>query len=285
MKISNNSSFPYPVLGIRNDIQPGLPDDALVMYETTSGTYDYGFIIKLHFENPYIQSLIDDGKAIFTCMADCAKTSYNKCFTSKTPQLEITIPRRSVYGRVNLQVYVTAVEEIPDYDNPGKHEDFDGFKFNIEPGEILVAFPPAKIDTDLRSDVLHVAGTYMEIREDDKATEPYHMLQANKIGIVLPSNMFRVYKSKIGEQNVQIIHSSLAFNALMYALFNLDDYRDSEWLWARCIIARLEEDEKFAPYREKIEKSDIPIVAQMILDNPYARLFSFIETSNVEQEY
>lgn len=196
--------------------------------------------------------------------------------------MEFSISRRSVNGRVNLYTYVTAISEIKDYNNPQKHEDFDGFMFNLQPGEILVAFPPAKFDTDLRSDILHVAGTYMEIRKDDRATETSHRLDTQKIGIILPTALYDIYRSRIGEQNVQIIHSSLAFNALICALYNLDDMRDRDLLWVRCILARINEDEKFAVYRDKIEKSDIPKLAQDLLGNPYQRLFDFFQTSNSE---
>lgn len=261
---------------------PGLHDDCIRLSESESDTYNYGFKLSLKFDNETIQSLINEGKAVYTCVADCAKTSYNHCFSGNTSEMEFTIPRRSVNGRVNLQCYVTAVSEIHDYDNPGKHEDFDGFTFNVQPGEILVAFPPAKFDTDLRSDILHVAGTYMEIRKDDRATETTYRLDTQKIGIILPTALYDIYRSRIGEQNVQIIHSSLAFNALTCALYNLDDMRDRDLLWVRCILARINEDEKFSVYREKIEKSDIPKLAQDLLGNPYQRLFDFIQTSNTE---
>ncbi len=279
MKIDSNLSFPYPVLGIRNDIRPGLPEDSIKLEETTSDSYNYGFRLTLKFENQTIQTLIEESKAVYTCVADCARTSYNHCFSSSNNEIEFSIPRRSVYGRVNLYVYVTAITEIQNYDNPEKHEDFEGFVFNIQPGEILVAFPQVKFDTDLRSDILHVAGTYMEIRKDDLANETSYSLETQKIGIVLPTSLYNIYKSRIGEQNVQIIHSSLAFNALICALYNLDNMRDRDLLWVRCILARINEDEKFAAYRDKIEKADIPRLAQDLLGNPYQRLFDFIQTS------
>lgn len=40
MKINANTSFPYPVLGIRNDIQPGLSDDSIVLKESSSNAYN-----------------------------------------------------------------------------------------------------------------------------------------------------------------------------------------------------------------------------------------------------
>lgn len=283
MKINNNTSFPYPVLGIRNDIVPGLPDDAVALIESDSDTYNYSFRMTLKYNNALIESLVTEGKAIFTCEADCSKTSYNECFTSYSPIIEFTIPRRYVNGRVTVNAYIIAIETILDYDNPGKHEDFSGFTFNIEPGEILAVFPTVKFDTDLRSDILHVAGTFMEIRKDDNATETTHRLDSQKIGIVLPSSLYKIYQSKIGEQNIQIIHSSLAFNALICALYNLDDMRDRDLLWVRCILARFNEEEKFAAYREQIDKKDVPALAQALLDNPYQRLFNFIESSTPEQ--
>lgn len=284
MQINNKTSFPYPVLGIRNDIVPGLPDNSVVIEEETSDVYNYSFKVTLSFDNPTIQELIENGKAIYTCEVDCSKTFYNKCFNSEINIVNISIPRRNVNGRVNIRPFIVAVSYIDKYDNPNKHNDFDGFTFNIEPGEILVAFPVVFIDTDLRSDILHIAGTYMEIRKDDKAKDTTYRFDSQKIGIVLPASLYDIYQSKIGEQNVQIIHASLAFNALVCALYNFDDMRDKDLLWVRCLIARFNEDECFSAYREQIDKKDIPSLAQALLGNPYERLFDFLETSNYEND-
>ena len=284
MKISNNTSFPYPILGVRNDIIPGLPDNSVELQEQESDTYNYSFSLNLNFDNPYIQNLIEEGKAEFICEVDCSRTSYNRCFRSKYSQIDVKIPRKNVNGRVELRPYIVAITEIPGYDNPGKNEDFDGFTFNIEEGEVLVAFPVGHFDTDLRSDILHVAGTYMEIRKDENAKETTHRLDTEKIGIILPAAMYDIYQSKIGEQNVQIIHASLAFNALVCALYNLDDMRDRDLLWVRCLLARFNEEEKFSPYREQIDKKDVPMLAQALLGNPYQRLFDFLETTNITED-
>lgn len=284
MKISNNTSFPYPVLGLRDDITPGLTSDPIVIDSDDSDVYNYSFKVTVNFENVTIQSLIDQGLAEFTLEADCNKTFYNHCFRSKSKVIDVKIARRDINERVYFRTYITAIKDIPNYDNPGKHEDFEGFIFNIEPGEILAVFPTISVDTDLRSDILHIAGTYMEIRKDDNATETAYRLNDNKIGIILPTALYKVYQSKIGEQNVQIIHASLAFNALSYALYNLDDMRDKDYLWVRCLLARFNEEERFSPYREKIDKPEIPSLAQALLGNPYERLFNFLETSLTEAE-
>lgn len=83
---------------------------------------------------------------------------------------------------------------------------------------------------------------------------------------------------------MQIIHASLAFNALVCALYNLDDMRDRDLQWVRCIIARFNEEEQFSAYREQIDKKDVPALAQDLLGDPYKRLFNFLETSNTENE-
>ena len=282
MKITANTSFPYPILGVRNDIKTGLTADSVSLEELTSDVYNYSFKLTLKFDNTYIHKLIERGEAEFVCEADCTNTFYNYCFHSQNPEIDVKIPRKSVNGRVHLRPFVVAKTEISGYDNPDKHEDFDGFTFNIEIGEVLVAFPPIYFDTDLRSDILHVAGTFMEIRKDENATETSHRLDTPKIGIILPAAMYDIYQSKIGEQNVQIIHASLAFNALVCALYNLDEMRDKDLLWVRCLLARFNEEEKFSAYREEIDKKDVPYLAQALLGNPYQRLFDFLETSNEE---
>lgn len=198
MKINNNSSFPYPVLGIRNDIIPGLPKESVEIEELMSDVYNYSYKLTLKFDNHTIAGLIKDGKAKYTCVVDCNKTFYNKCFNSPTNEVEISIPRRNVNGRVYFRPFIVAVSSIDNYDNPNKHRDFDGFTFNIEPGEILAAFPTITMDTDLRSDILHVAGSYMEIRKDDYAKKTVYRLDSQKIGIVLPTELYNIYNSSFG---------------------------------------------------------------------------------------
>lgn len=284
MKINSNTSFPYPILGVRNDIWPTLPETPITIEEIGSDVYNYAFKLTMSFDNEYIQSFIDKGVAEFSCEADCTNTFYNHCFHGHSNEMIITIPRKHVKGKVNLRTYITAITEIEGYDNPNKHEDFDGFTFNIEPGEVLAAFPLVSFDTDLRSDILHVAGTYMEIRKDDRATETSIRLDNEKIGIVLPAALYDIYQSKIGEQNVQIIHASLAYNALVCALYNLDDMRGRNLLWVRCLMARFNEDDKFSSYRDQIDKKDVPALALSLLDNPYQRLFDFLETTNTTDQ-
>lgn len=118
----------------------------------------------------------------------------------------------------------------------------------------------------------------MEIRKDDNAIETTYRIDSPKIGIVLPKNLYDIYLSKIGEQNVQIIHASLAFNALVYALYNLDDFREQDLLWVRCILARFNEEEQFSSYREQLDKRIYQILLKHYLEIP-TNVFDFLNTN------
>ena len=94
------------------------------------------------------------------------------------------------------------------------------------------------------------------------------------------TNMYKQYKEDIkgNATYAAIIHGSLVFNALLYALYNIDSYPDK--LWARCIKERIEKDPEIAklkidPYDED-DKEELPKLAQALLGDPFKRLFTGI---------
>ena len=68
MKI-NDLSFPYPVLGIGDDIlpKPIFIDEPQVMSDTTN----YTFTVDFDMANPTIQQIVDSGFAIYLCEVTC----------------------------------------------------------------------------------------------------------------------------------------------------------------------------------------------------------------------
>lgn len=275
----NNISLPYPVLGISDDIIPLLPDDAVsVKVESTNNTYS--FFIKLNFENNDIQNFINEGYAEFTCEYDCARTMLRKCTKSTSPEFIIEINRNDINSRLNFNCFVSVKRTINNYINQGFNSDYEGYSFFMEPGDILVAFPQFHYDVDINYDKLQAAGSFMHIRESELHNEVFFDISGNKIEILLPSQLYKLYCDPCIKGSVEIIHASLVLNALTYALsdLNTNDTNDNR-LWARTIYYRLENEEDLS-IKDLEEKSNIPILAQKLLKSPYLRLFNHIINSN-----
>ena len=275
----NNISLPYPVLGISDDILPMLTEDA-VSFDLTADGKKYTFNIDLKFDNEDIQRLVDFGLAEFSCEYDCSRTMLRCCETSEEPHFTIVIPRHSVNGRLNFSCFVSVKEPISDYTNKGFNPDYEGYTFDMAPGDILVSFPQFHYDADIRYDKLQAAGSFMQIRESSLHNQVFFDISGNKIDILLPPTHYQLYCNPLVKGAAEIIHSSLVLNALTYALLNIESHEQTTW--AKTIYYRLSTEEGFSP-NELQEPSNIPGLAQRLLKDPYLRLFNNIITTTPNQ--
>ena len=287
----NNIALPYPVLSHRDDIRPPLSEDWSRSEVIQEEKY-YCFKITLKHDNEEIQQLIDRDDAEYACEIECPRTFYRKYHTSQEPHFDIRISKHDVCGYINFSCVVVVKNFIKDYRNQGFHPDYDGISFDMEPGNLLVAFPNFSYNIDIRYDSLQNAGTFMQLREngDKKETLTKFDITGDKIDIVLPNNLYQTYAQQIPQGNkdyMSIIHSSLVCNALSYALLRIQDYPDT--LWARTLRYRLRNDKKLACFsldeENGIATDEIPELAQVLLGNPYERLFnSLIEIQQNKEE-
>lgn len=277
----NNISLPYPVLGISDDVKPLLPQDAINV-NMVSDNLNFIFEITLKFDNHDIQSLIDSKSAEFSCEYECKQTMLRRCERFRTPQFTIIIPRKSVNGRLFFNCYVSVKKEIENYTNSGFNEDYKDASFNMEPGDILVAFPQCHYDADIKYDKLQAAGSFMQIRESSLHNEVFFDISGNKIEVLLPPTLYNLYCNPIVKGSSEILHSSIVMNALTYALINIDNHKETTW--AKTIFYRLENEEELS-LAELEDVSLIPGLAQKLLKDPYTRLFNYlISTKNVNIE-
>ena len=274
----NNISFPYPVLRYgSDDILPGLADDCIAI-SVTKEISDYVFDISLKINNADIDELIQQDKAIYTCEVDCIKTVWRQSFPSKSPNFTIRIPRKDLAGNISFNTYVSVKESILDYHNSGFNSDYGNSSFNMEPGDILVGFPEVKHHIDIKYDKLQSAGSFMVIHEDPEHSVVNFAFDHDKIDINLPTPMFRQYQKGLKTNFAELMHATLAFNALTCALYELPKmYSDSSGslLWIQAIIHRLQTEPQFNGMfdSESMEISDVPKVANLLLKDPYKRLF------------
>lgn len=280
----NNVSLPYPVLGISDDITPMLPDNA-VEVNLKNDLNSYTFEIRLTFDNEEIKQLISSGKAQYTCEYECPRTMLRRCEKSAEPSFLITIPRKSLNARITFSCYVSVTKTISNYTNKGFNSDYDNASFNMEPGDILVAFPMFHYDVDIKYDKLQAAGSFMQIREKESLKEVFFDLTGDKIEILLPTPLYKLYCNPLVKGAATIIHSSLVMNALTYALLSLRNNNPEEKdtrLWSRTILYRLTNEEGYS-LSDLDDVSNIPCLAQRLLKDPYRRLFNSILNSSNNQ--
>ena len=279
----NNISLPYPVLGISDDITPLLTDECIKV-GVRKDNVNFSFDIALSYNNHDIRTLIENGKAEFSCEYECRKTMLRRCFKSLTPQFTIIVPRKELYGRITFSCFISVKEPIPGYTNRGFHDDYKGRTFNMEQGDILAAFPQCHYDLDIRYDKLQATGTYMQIMRNDARKNVFFDISGDKIFIELPKKLYDLYNNSSVKGAAEVLHASLALNALTYALLNINEM-DDELIWVKSIKYRLQNEEGFS-LSDLDNTTEIPVLAQRLLKDPYSRLFNKLSTmsENVEDD-
>ena len=271
-----NVSLPYPVLGIHDDVYPLLEEGCVQMDDPIKTTTEYHFGISLTQRNRDITALVAAGKAEYACEVTCKDTFLRRCWHSSTPHFDITIGRKEVCGHIDFQCFIAAKVDIPDYTNSDFNEDYYGFSFDLEVGDMLAVFPLAWWNTEIKFDKLYAAGSFMQIVEAaDGIDKTWFNLEEQRIMIEMPHDLFVQYQ-RIGNSFPEVIHSSLVHNALVYALSNLGEYQDKGKLWADSLMARIADD----PLLQQLDLSDMAQVykaADTLLQDPYKRLLDGLE--------
>ena len=281
-----NVSLPYPVLGIHDDVYPLLEDGCLQMDDPIKTSTEYRFGITLTQNNHDIAVLIAEGKAEYACEVTCKDTYLRRCWHSDQPRFDITIDRKEVCGHIDFQCLIVAKDSIPNYTNSNFNEDYYGFSFDLEAGDLLAVFPLAWWNTEIKFDKLYAAGSFMQIVEAAEGIEKTWFNlndDSGRILIEMPHELFEQYQ-RVGNSFPEIVHSSMVHNALVYALSNFFEYKDKGKLWADSIMIRMEE-----PQLQGYDLSDMSQVfqvADILLQDPYKRLLDSLEkiSENTREE-
>lgn len=268
----NNISLPYPVLGISDDVIPLLPDDS-VSVNFTKDVKNYIFVIDLKFKNKDIERYLQLEKAEYACEYECARTMLRRCQKSSDSHFEIKINRKEINSRLNFSCYICVKKQIENYCNTGFNLDYENATFDMSSGDILVAFPQFHYDADIKYDKLQAVGSFMQIRESSLHPDVFFDISHDKIEILMPKVLYRLYCNPLVKGSSEIIHSSLVLNALTFALLNIRDHEHTTW--AKTIYYRFQNEDGFS-IEELEEVSNIPSLAQRLLKDPYSRLFNHI---------
>lgn len=134
MKPSNQLT-PYPVLASFRD------DYLNAAFNTEiSGTQEFGDLrIQVAFElrEPYIRSLIGEGKAEYAVHIECPPSSYRAYAGINQDVYSATLDRSVVREYVEVCTFVVAKQHIAQFRSPRFHPDYADMAFDIRQGDIL----------------------------------------------------------------------------------------------------------------------------------------------------
>ena len=275
----NNISLPHPVLRSNyDDIASNIALDPAPNITESNNTYH--ITITCEHDNSDLHELINSEKAEYYCEVTCSHTLYRNFVTSQDKTLSIEIPKKQLKGKVEFSCALLAKSSFTEYQNSNAHDDYTGFRFEIESGDILAFFGKFTFNADIRYEKLKAVSSFMEVvaNEDNNVTYTNVNLNKNKIEVQLPLEDYNQFAndSISKEQNfASVFHSSIVLNALLIALYKIEHFRDK--LWAKTLEYRLNEE------NISLDEDNIPEFAQKLLGNPYKRLMEDLHKITVNQ--
>ena len=113
------------------------------------------------------------------------------------------------------------------------------------------------------------------------------MFSGNKIEILLPPSLYKIYQEGVGNTYAEIIHSSMAYNALTCALYSINEHKETTW--AKTILYRLANEDnlrRFLPEDPDTDATleDVPTLANILLNDPYNRMLNYLNNLTPSME-
>lgn len=266
--IYNNREYPYPVLGINDDIE----GDFKVHMNVKAGKQTIKIEPIYELDNNDLNDLIEKGLAVFVAHLYCKGTMYRKCFrSSSSVGSQIVVSTSKLRERVEVDFMICANDNISNYSNSESHSDYNGYTFPIEKGDILAFGGKGVFNANKTPEELRAVSSFMNIDKYESAKGPiYNHYDGDKITILLSENDYILYQQIVDNPFVSsVLHSSIVLPCLIDAIDTIksdsSDFVDCSWY---NLLSKLIDDSK----QENLLK-----IAQKILENPVNRAFNTIQ--------
>ncbi len=283
--MKTNSSFPHPVLGINKGVSPDLLPDNMVCDNIKETVTDYVFSFTLKQENENILRYIKEGFAEYVCDVDCQKTLFRRKYSSSSPSFDVSIAKKDVFGHIDFSFYVLTTKMMPRYSNTFNSDYKDPVTgkfptFALDTGAVLVAFSSFDYNVSIKYENKAVLVPFIQIvKGDDQLEHANFDLENDIINVELPVKQFELFSEYNKEDYRGLIYTSIIFNALIFAILNIDSHDNKDW--ADSIKYRVDTDPHFNGLSLE-DKTDAVEIASILLTHPklgdpYDMLFNSIK--------
>lgn len=277
MKISN-ISFPHPVLGVADDVR-GYYEPK---FDVGMTRHKITFSVDHSLSNKTLQKLVSERSVFFVVELNCPQTIYRTIYRSYDKNQAFEVDASELRNAVEASFYIVANKNLNNYVVDGANKDYSGYKFEIGKGDILAyggvfGFMAGKTWASTES-----IASIFDIQKSSKEDGPMSFCTSDeKIIIKLSKKDYAKYEEvSRAHQFYSVLHSSMAFPALMYALSEMieqnenseeDGGRNDGCEWKQILENRINNDEDL----KKIgwDSTKIPEIAQILLEKPVSRMF------------
>lgn len=286
MKIKNKTSYPYPIWGWKDDFKTTIDEDDAIITEV-SDKDSFIYKLELKAKNEDIEALVKKGVATHACIAFCPYTMYHEVFKPDGNDFLITIPRREVFKKVELEWVILSTTEIDNFESDTLNEDYVGHA-QYPKGAVLAYITSFELNAELSGELRTLDEVFSVVKSDSDSIE--YDFDKSKIKIKLPKALLSVFND-YGAKYPSTMHSTIVMHALTLAISKLHEYYDDDdkdWV---VIIKQFIDvmDSEEIPTTEEASENGYTFeqcfqIADYILQSPMVRMFEEIKTLEEQAE-
>ena len=271
--------YPYPVLWDKNDDYKK-PSKFSVEVEPKEDFKNIKLKINFLLKDKEIEKLIKENKAEYVVHIEGSSTYFREIISTKEREISYVLKDRDILGRLQVNFFILARQDIKNYKNDNFNEDYSSETFNLKKGNIIAIADGYRFDIEKNDDELGKISSIFSIckKETVEQTGMTIDMGYEKIRIGLNITDYVNYSQLSQNPNkVESVNSVIIFPALIYIFeqlkkdFNETDYTEYKWFRAlENIFKKNGED-----LNKGLLENEISIdLAQRVLNYPIERAFN-----------
>ena len=271
--------YPYPVLWDKNDDYKK-PSKFSVEVEPKEDFKNIKLKINFLLKDKEIEKLIKENKAEYVVHIEGSSTYFREIISTKETEICYVLKDRDILGRLQVNFFILARQDIKNYKNDNFNEDYSSETFNLKKGNIIAIADGYRFDIEKNDDELGKISSIFSIckKETVEQTGMTIDMGYEKIRIGLNITDYVNYSQLSQNPNkVESVNSIIIFPALIYIFeqlkkdFNETDYTEYKWFRAlENIFKKNGED-----LNKGLLENEISIdLAQRVLNYPIERAFN-----------
>ena len=274
--------YPYPVLWDKNDDYKK-PSKFSVEVEPKEDFKNIKLKINFLLEDKEIEELIKENKAEYVVHIEGSSTYFREIISTKETEIIYDLKERDILGRLQINFFILAKQNIKNYRNDNFNEDYSSETFNLKKGNIIAIADGYRFDIEKNDDELGKISSIFSIckKETVEQTGMTVDMSYKKIRIGLNITDYINYSQLSQNPNkVDSINSIIIFPALIYIFeqlkkdFNETDYTDYKWFRSLENIFK-KNGQKLN--KELLENESSIDLAQRVLSYPVERAFNSLK--------
>lgn len=271
--------YPYPVLWDKNDDYKK-PSKFSVEVDLKEDFKNIKLKINFLLKDKEIEKLIKENKAEYVVHIEGTSTYFREIISTKETEINYVLKDRDILGRLQVNFFILAKQDIKDYRNDNFNEDYSSETFNLKKGNIIAIADGYRFDIEKNDDELGKISSIFSIckKETVEQTGMTIDMGYEKIRIGLNITDYVNYSQLSQNPNkVDSANSVIIFPALIYIFeqlkkdFNETDYTEYKWFRALENIFKKNGEE----LNKSLLENEISIdLAQRVLNYPIERAFN-----------